>query len=111
MTEQHTAWDEFDDEELPSISFAEVFVDQLREGPAPVLGVYEVRDDDDYSEPSRRMIVVAPSPEAAEDMWDDPFTEDNVYARPVRLKGWHLEIPGPSRVLYTKWLVPVSQAA
>gem|GEM_PF-6044544 len=84
--------------------------DMFALGPPPALGVYEVRDDDDYSEPTRRMLVTASSPEAAEAMWDDPFTEDNVYARPVMLKGWQLEIPGAPRVLYSKWLVPVSDS-
>lgn len=72
--------------------------------------VWDVRDDDDYSEPTRRMIVAAPTAEAAEAMWDDEFTEHNVYARPVSLKAWPLTIPGPARVLHTQDLQPVADS-
>jgi hypothetical protein len=72
------------------------------------LFVFDVRDDDDYSDPTRRMVVVAPSFEAAEALWNCPFTEDNVFARPVFLKGRHLRLPGPARVLHTRDLRPAS---
>jgi hypothetical protein len=68
--------------------------------------VWDVRDDDDYGEPTRRMVVVAPTPEAAEAMWDDLHTEHRTYARPVLLKGWQLEIEGGARVLHRQRLGP-----
>lgn len=88
-------------------------VRRMRRGAPTRLFVFDLRDDDDYSEPTRRMIVTASSFEEAEAMWDCPFTEDNVFARPVFLKGRHLRLPGPARVLHTQDLSPssVSEAA
>jgi len=86
-------------------------VRRLRRGTPVRMGVWDLRDDDDYSEPTRRMIVVAPSFEAACDLWDCPFTEHNVHARPVYLKAWQLEIDGPARVLGTQDLLPLSGSA
>lgn len=84
-------------------------VRRLRRGAPTRLYVYEVRDDDDYSEPTRRMIVLAPSLDAAEAMWDDPETAWNAFARPVFLKGRHLRLPATeSRVLHTQELEPTS---
>jgi len=81
---------------------------RMRRGAPARLFVFDLRNDDDYSDPTRRMIVIAPSFEAAEALWDCPFTEDNVFARPVFLKGHHLRLPGPARVLHTQDLEPSS---
>jgi hypothetical protein len=111
MTEQNTAWDWEDWDSFDREMCRPVFTaDDFALGPPPALGVYEVRDDEDYSDPTRRILVTAPSPEAAEAMWDDAPTADNVYAREVRLKGRHLKIPGEPRVLYSAWLTPVSDS-
>lgn len=81
----------------------------MRRGRPSRLFVYELRDDDDYSAPTRRMIVTASSFDAAEAMWDDPATAHNVFARPVFLKGWHLGLPGTApQVLHTQALEPSS---
>lgn len=100
MTPTTDLWTEYD----PS---------EFRVGLPIRLGVWVVTDDDDYSEPSRRMLVVASSWEAAEALWDDTPTRDITYARPVFLKGRHLQIPGAPRVLHTQNLegVPLSDAA
>ena len=98
MTPTEDLWAEYD----PS---------EFRLGVSPSLYVWQLTDDDDYSEPSRRMIVVAPTWEAAEALWDDRPTRDITYARPVFLKGWHLRIPGPPRVLHTQWLAAASSEA
>lgn len=66
---------------------------RLRVGPPTRMFVFDVRDDDDYGAPTRRMMVLAPSAEAAEALWDDEATEHNVFARPVFLKGRHLRLP------------------
>jgi hypothetical protein len=84
---------------------------RLRQGAPARLFVFDLRDDDDYSEPTRRMIVIAPNFEAAEALWDCPFTEDNVFVRPVFLKGGHLRLPGPARVLHTQDLEPTSYSS
>jgi hypothetical protein len=99
----------------PTPSAADLFADdeiadgyhvsEFARGKRSRLGVWDVRDDDDYGDPTRRMIVVASSPEDAEALWDCPFTEHNTFARPLCLKGWQLEIPGPARVLYAQDLV------
>lgn len=72
----------------------------MRTGKPSRLRVWDLRDDDDYSAPTRRMIVVASSEEAAEAMWDHEPTADNVFVRPVDLKGYplHLRMSEP-RVL------------
>lgn len=82
----------------------------MRRGAPTRLYVFDLRDDDDYSEPTRRMIVTAPNFEAAEALWDDPATADNVFARAVFLKSFHLRLPGPSRVLHTQELQPSKQS-
>lgn len=80
---------------------------QMRRGRPSRLFVYELRDDDDYSEPTRRMIVTARNFDEAEAMWDDPETADNVFARPVFLKGRHLRLPGTTpQVLHRQSLSP-----
>jgi hypothetical protein len=102
-------------ETRPFTIFDRYEVEDFRRGAPSRLPVWVITDDDDYSEPTRRMFVTASSEEAAELMWDDPFTEDNVYARRVFLKGRHLRLPGTSRVLSASWLIPMplspSQAA
>lgn len=97
---------------LPLSSRSSVWIDMERyvEGAPTRMPVWDVRDDDDYGEPTRRMIVAAPTAEAAEAMWDCPFTEHNVYARPVRLKMWQLEVPGEARVLHTYDLQPAADS-
>lgn len=79
---------------------------RLRMGPPPAMFVWEVADDDDYGEVTRRMIVVAPTAEAAEALWDDPHTEHRTFARPVLLKGREMKIPGGPRVLHRQRLAP-----
>jgi len=66
---------------------------RMRVGRPTRMLVFDVRDDDDYGAPTYRMIVMAPNADAAEAMWDDEFTENNVFARPVFLKGRHLSLP------------------
>ena len=83
----------------------------MRQGAPARLFVFDLRDDADYSEPTRRMVVIAPTFEAAEALWDCPFTEDIVFARPVFLKGGHLQLPGPARVLHTQDLEPTSYSS
>lgn len=83
-------------------------VRRMRRGTPTRLFVFDLRDDDDYSDPTRRMVVIAPSFEAAEALWNCPFTEDNVFARPVFLKGRHLRLPGPARILHTQDLESTS---
>ena len=82
----------------------------MRRGTPARLFVFDVRDDADYGDPTRRIVVIASSFEAAEALWTCPFTEDNVFARPVFLKGRHLRLPGPARVLHTQDLAPLSNS-
>lgn len=81
---------------------------RLRKGRPARMCVWDVRDDDDYGDPTRRMMIAAVSAEAAESLWDCPFTEENVYARPMNLKGRQLRVPGAPRVLHTQDLTPRS---
>jgi hypothetical protein len=80
--------------------------DYLRRGTPTRLTVWDVRDDDDYGLPTRRMLVVAHTPEEAEAMWDDPFTEHRAFARPLNLNGRPLRLPLVARVLYSRQIRP-----
>jgi hypothetical protein len=84
---------------------------RMRQGSPARLFVFDVRDDADYGDPTRRIVVIASSFEAAEALWTCPFTEDNVFARPVFLKGRHLRLPGPARILHTRDLEPTSYSS